>query len=55
MKTWWVIGHDTYYPCGGLDDVRGTFTTEEEAKEFAESIYSGWDFVEVINVIEYLN
>ena len=54
MNIWWVFGYDNYYPCGGLDDLRGSFPTEEEAKEFASSIYSGWDVVEVINITEHL-
>ena len=55
MKVWWVFGYDEYYPGGGLGDLRDSFLTEEEAKEFAKSIYSGWDVVEVINITEYLN
>ena len=54
MNIWWVFGYDNYYPCGGLDDLRGSFPTEEEAKEFASSIYSGWDVVGVINITEHL-
>ena len=55
MKIWWIIAYDEYYPCGGLDDLIGSYETEREAKEHAKSIYSGWDVVKVINITGHLN
>lgn len=36
MKIYWVTGHDQYYPLGGLDNVKATFETYEEAVEYVE-------------------
>jgi hypothetical protein len=55
IKIWWVFGRDTYSPCGGLDDLENTFETEDEAIEYAKAIKEDWEFVEVVNITEYLN
>ena len=54
MKIWWVFAFDGYYPSGGIEDLSGSFPTEEEAEEFAQLIYSDWDNVQVINITEHL-
>ncbi len=53
MRLWWVFGYDTHYPEGGLTDLQGTFETEEEAKDFAETlIYYG--NVKICNIEKYI-
>ena len=34
MKRYLVFGYDVYYPYGGLNDLIGTFNTEEEIDDY---------------------
>lgn len=65
MKIWWVTAWQNYYPDGGLDNIKGSFSTKEEAEEFAEKLraeglsqgirfYPRYDFVEVENIAHLL-
>lgn len=56
MKIWWVIVNDQYYPSFGLDDVKATFNTFNEALQFADT---NWPertslYVEIINIQDRL-
>lgn len=59
MKVWWVLTWDTYYPSGGLGNVRATFETEAEAKDCVDLIrktdeaqgYDSWgENIEIVDV-----
>ncbi len=49
-KPWWVFACDTYYPSGGMDDLRGRFANEEEALAFVVTLH--YDFKDIVNVDE---
>ena len=41
-----LFAGDNYYPCGGWDDYKGSFATEEAALEFlATKRYDWWHLV----------
>lgn len=50
MKVYWVLAWDTYYPCGGLDDVKSTHAIEEEAWEAARILQGNYDYVTVEDI-----
>lgn len=55
MKFWWVFSYDTYYPDGGVRDLRGKFASKEEADKYIRDEKATGDEREVydiINVIE---
>jgi hypothetical protein len=59
LKVWWVLAWYDYYPEAGLENVKKTFYTEAEAREYAEFLQSEgaeWDYdnVEVVNISDYL-
>lgn len=65
MKIWWVTAWQNYYPDGGLDNIKGSFSTKEEAEEFAKTLRAEgmpspgsflprYDFVEVENIAHLL-
>lgn len=45
MKRYLAFAFDSYYPSGGLDDVRDSFDTLEEAIACCKKNYSDWRFV----------
>lgn len=55
MKIWWVFAIEQYYPSGGMDDLKGTFETEEEAKEFSKKYVKDYERVEIINIACRIN
>lgn len=57
MNRYLVFAYDTYYPCGGMNDLKGHFQTEAEARAFALSFYkegdaSFPDYVEIFDIKE---
>lgn len=38
MKRFWLFFGDTYYPNGGMDDFRGDFDTEPEARAYLDEV-----------------
>lgn len=53
-RVWWVVAWDFYYPCGGLNNVKSTHSSETEAAEEAASLIGIYDSVEVINVSSFI-
>jgi hypothetical protein len=53
IRRYWVEACCDYYPSGGFDDIKGQFTTLEDAEAFAMSI-KGYDYVKVVDVMELL-
>lgn len=43
IKRYWVLAWDYYYPEARLNNVRGTFYTEEEANEYKNIIKNAYD------------
>ncbi len=37
MKRYWLFGGLKYYPCGGIEDLVGTFNTTGEVLKFIEN------------------
>jgi hypothetical protein len=54
MKVWWVFAMYSYYPSGGMDDFKQSFSSEREARSYAESINGEYDIVEVVNIRDML-
>jgi hypothetical protein len=59
QKVWWVLAWNDYYPSSGLGNVKKTFSTKSEAREYAERLeagegYADYDNVEIVNVSDYL-
>lgn len=57
MKRYLVFGHDVYYPCGGINDLIGSFETEEEINEYftekmnnKEKYFSECDYYQVLDI-----
>jgi hypothetical protein len=54
-KVFWVVAWDRYYPSGGLNNVKSTHSTREEAAAAASQLPSGaYDFVEIIDISDML-
>jgi hypothetical protein len=53
IRRYWVEACGEYYPAGGFDDIKGQFTTREEAETFATTL-KGYDYVKVVDVMELL-
>lgn len=51
MKRYAVVAWDTYYPRGGLDNIRATFDTPEEVQAYLDgegaALIEGYDSVEI--------
>ena len=45
MKKYIVFQFDTYYPGGGLSDIKGSFDTLEEAITFIKKDYQDYSYV----------
>ena len=59
QKVWWVLAWYDYYPSAGLGNVKKTFYTETEAREYVEHLeagewYEDYDNVKIVNVSDYL-
>lgn len=54
LKRWWVFAGDTYYPCGGMGDFRGSFDTEKDAELFVKKELGshGWHHVDWHHVVD---
>lgn len=50
IKRFVVFAFDTYYPAGGVNDMRGTFKTLEKAQDFCRTSLSEWDYVEILDL-----
>lgn len=46
-KKYILFQYDQYYPCGGLEDIQGSYDTLDEATKLAKEIES--DFNEVVD------
>lgn len=54
MKRFLLFVGDTYYPCGGWRDFKGSFDTEDEARAHAAVLKAdengyGWDWAHIVD------
>lgn len=54
-KPWLIVAYDGYYPSGRLYNIRAAFETQDEADDVWKSYTDKYDFVQVVNIVEYLN
>lgn len=54
-KPWIIVAWDEYYPFRCLDNIKCAFETKEDAEERVANFKSYYDYVEVINIVDYLN
>jgi hypothetical protein len=56
MNIWWIVAWDHYYPSRKLDNVKGTFSSKQEALDSAtyRTCMSDYDFLEIVNVNDLL-
>lgn len=54
MKRFMLFAGENYYPCGGMEDFKGSFDTYEEAEEYVNTKNKGvqmdgwgWDWAHV--------
>ena len=50
FKRYWLFGGDNYYPSGGLYDFKKTFSTDQEAKDFA--LLQGYEWFQIFDSLE---
>lgn len=55
----WMVFHcPTYYPRGGMDDLIGNFSTQEEAEKFADKYreeHGLMDYAHEVSVLDFDN
>jgi len=49
-KRFLLFCFDTYYPLGGISDLRGDYDTMDEAQEAWQSTKSSWDWGEIVDL-----
>ena len=58
IKKFWVCAWYTYYPSGGLGNVRSTCETQEEAEaevaRLSDPMNYGYDFVKIYDVSDMI-
>lgn len=47
MFQYLVVAWDTYYPCGGLRNIKSCWTHLEMAQEAAKELYDDYDNIEI--------
>lgn len=47
-----LFAWNKYYPCGGTNDFKGSFSTESDAIDYAITELSHYDIVEMVSAMD---
>lgn len=54
LKVFWLYAWDSMYPSGCLRDLKGTYYGYDDAAQDAEQFKGKYDYVEIVDVSEFL-